>query len=333
MTAAVPMPYVQGTPEWEVARLDGIGSSDIPVIAGESPYTSPLELWAVKTRRIEPQVDDTQRELFEIGHLMEPVLLELYERRTGRHPKRVSRMLRHPYVPWARASLDGQAPVRRVIEAKWSTSSRWGDAGVPDDVLMQCQWQLFVTGWDVVDVVALATRAARVVEVPRDQGYIDDLYSLAADFWQHVQDGVQPAADGSESTRRALARLHPADDGTLIPATPELADLVAELRAAKQAAKDADDWEATTANALRALIAGASGIEGLVTYRKNADSTRVNWPAVAQAYRERIDQLVPLLVSAHVPGEIVADLDAIQSSHTTPVDGPRVLRLAKEKTA
>ena len=333
MAAAVRTGLVQNTDAWRAARSEGVGASDVPVICGESPYRSPLELWAEKRGLVTAEVGAEQAELFEVGHLMEPVLLELYERRTGRHPRRVARMLQHPDLPWARASLDAQAPVRRVVEAKWSTSARWGEDGIPDDVLLQCQWQLFVTGWDVADVVALAGRSVRVVEVPRDQGLIDDLVALAADFWRRVVDGVQPATDGSESTRRALARIHPRDDGTLLPASADLAALVDELRAAKADAKSAADREATVSNALRAVIGDASGIDGLCAYRKNADSQRVNWPAVASAYRERIEALVPLLVSAHAPGEILAELDAIQSTHTQTVEGPRVLRLSKEKAS
>ena len=314
--------YRQNTPEWEAERLNGIGGSDIPVIAGESPYKSALELWAEKTRRITPEHDAATLELFELGHLMEPVLLTLYERRTGRKPKRVARMLQHPEHQWARASLDGTAPVCRAVEAKWSTSSRWGDEGIPDDVLLQVQWGLFVTGWQVADVVALAGRSVRIVEVERDQPLIDDLHGMAAEFWAHVQDGTPPKADGSESARRTLGRLHPRDDGTYLPADAELAALVAELRQAKADAKAAEAREATVSNALRAVLADASGIEGLLTYRRNADSQRVNWPAVGAAYRD----LLAASLSA-------AELDAVIQDNTTTSEGPRVLRLSKEKAS
>jgi putative phage-type endonuclease len=317
--AAIATPHVQGTDAWLAARRGGIGASDIPVIAGESPYRSALELWAEKTGRVVPEVDTGTAELFEVGHLMEPVLLELYERRTGRHPRRVRRMLRHPDVPWAFASLDAQAPVRRAVEAKWTHAARWQAEGIPDDVLMQCQWAMFVTGWDVADVVALVRQHPRIVEVPRDQSLIDDLYRLAADFWSRVESGIPPEPDGSESARRTIARLHPVDDGSLLPATPDLVELVDLYRGAKEAKAAADSAEKSIANALRAVIRDASGIEGLATYRRNADSTRVNWPAVAGAYRE--------LAASH--GISAEALEAIESIHSETVPGPRVLRLLK----
>ncbi len=315
--SAIATPFVQGTDAWLEARRRGVGASEIPVIAGESPYRSALELWAEKSGRVKPEPDAETAELFEIGHLMEPVLLELYERRTGRHPKRVNRMLAHREIPWALASLDAQAPVRRVVEGKWTHSTRWRSEGIPDDVLMQCQWQLFVTGWDVADVVALVGRSARVVEVPRDQSLIDDLYRLAAAFWAHVESGVPPEPDGSESARRTLARLHPLDDGTVLPATPDLVELVDLYRSAKVAKTAAEDAEKSIGNALRAVIRDASGIEGLCTYRKSDDSTRTNWPAVASAFRQ--------LVTGH-PDPV---LDAIVGLHSETAQGPRVLRLSK----
>lgn len=319
MPSAVLTEHVQGTDDWLEARTHGVGASEIPIIAGESPYRSALELWAAKTGRVMEEIDAETAELFEIGHLMEPVLLEIYERRTGRHPKRVHRMLAHRDVPWALASLDAQAPVRRAVEAKWSNATRWHGEGIPDDVLCQVQWQLFVTGWQVADVVALVGRTPRIVEVPRDQGMIDNLYRLAAEFWGHVESGIPPEPDGSESARRTIARLHPVDDGTYLPATPDLVELVDLYRSAKLTAKSAEDAEKGIGNALRAVLADASGIEGLLSYRKSADSTRTNWPAVASGYRALLD------------GHDADELDAIVSIHSETSQGPRVLRLSKEK--
>lgn len=312
----------QGSPEWLEARRGGVGSSDIPVIAGESPYRSAYELWAEKTSQLpvsEPGPE--QAELFEIGHLMEPVLLELYERRTGRHAKRAPQMRVSADLPWAYASLDATAPVKRIVEAKWTNSGRWGDAGIPDDVLLQVQWQMFVVGWDVADVVALTGRRSRIVEVGRDATIIDHVVNLATDFWQHVLTMTPPPVDGSESTRQTLVALHPTQTAPALSATPDLASLVDQLVEAKAQAKAADEFESSIANALRAVIGDADGIAGLVTYRQNAASTRINWLAVAHAYRTLLEKETP-----------TATLDTITSIHSETSPGPRVLRLSKGAT-
>ena len=39
----------QNTPDWHRWRLNGIGSSDAPVIMGESAFKTPRLLWSIKT--------------------------------------------------------------------------------------------------------------------------------------------------------------------------------------------------------------------------------------------------------------------------------------------
>jgi len=67
---------------------------------------------------------------------------------------------------------------------------------------------------------------------------------------------------------------------------------------------------------LREIVGDASGIDGLVSLKKNRDSQRTNWPAVAGAYRT---------IAAEVKPD--DELDVIQSIHTDTVEGARVLRL------
>ena len=320
--SAVKLDLIQGSPEWLAARSDGIGSSDLPVIVGESPYRSALELWAEKTGLVPPaEVDPATRKLIDIGKRMEPVLLKLYAEETGRRARRVPQMLAHPQYPWARASLDGEAN-RRIVEVKWTHARRWfaGEA-VPADVLIQVQWQMFVAGRDVADVVALVGPELRVVEVARDEAMIGDLLFFATDFWRHVIERTRPELDSSESTRRTLARIHPASDGTLLPSDPAIDALISDLRTAKSRAKEQESIADTIENALRALIGDADGIEGpwgRVTWRRNADSLRTNWPAVARAFRELLTDR---------PSD---ELDAIESIHSETVPGPRVLRLSSK---
>lgn len=311
----------QGTENWLRERRNGIGSSDIPVIAGESPYRSPYALWAEKTGLLAPEEPNAeQAALFELGHLMEPVLLTIYERRTGRHAKRAPLMRTHPDILWAHASLDATAPVRRVVEAKYTNATRWGVDGIPDDVLLQVQWQLFVVGWDVADVVALVSRVPRIVEVPRDQALVDEVVGMASDFWRLVETRTPPPVDSSDSTRRTLVALHPANVAPALAPTPDLVQLVDLYAEAKAQVRAAEAAAESAGNALRAVIGDADGIAGLVTYRRSADSTRTNWPAVAAAYR------------ALIADRTSEELDAIASIHTTTSEGSRSLRLSKGET-
>lgn len=342
IAAPVKLDLVQGSEAWLAARSDGISSSYMPVIAGESPYQSPTELWATMTGLVPAtEPDPGTRRLMDIGKRMEPVLLDLYEVETGRRARRVPRMLAHPTYPWARASLDAEAPVKRIVEAKWTHARRWSSGDpVPADVLIQVQWQMFVTGRDVADVVALVGPELRVVEVGRDEKMIDDLLFLATDFWGHVQDRTAPDVDGSESTRRTLARIHPVDDGSLLASDPVIDQLMSELLEARAVATAADNAKDTLENALRALLGDASGVKGpgySVSWKRNADSTRTDIKSLASAYRDAIEgirELDPEPVERVLSdGFGTTDLDDIAALHTTTSEGPRVLRVtfAKEE--
>lgn len=318
--SAIPLPVRQGTREWLAARRSGIGSSDAPVVAGERG--SLLSLWAEKAGLVErPPVDDATQRMFDRGHRLEPVVADWYADETGRPLKRVSRLLRHRDVPWALASLDRVSAVRgerRIVEVKTSHLARWGDTpeGVPADVYPQVQHQLWVTGYDVADVVALTGGLdLRIVEVPRDEPYIEGLVELERAFWHLVETKERPAVDGSEETRRTLARLYPREDPALITAPSTAIDELAwRLRDAKAEAKAAADREATLENAIRALLGESPGVAGegyRITWLRNRDSVRTDWRAVVDDLRAITDA--------------AAFADAV-ASHTTTSEGARVLR-------
>lgn len=315
VSVAERLPVTQGTPEWLAMRKTGIGSSDAPVIAGERG--SVLELWAEKSGLVERDAPDADlARLYEWGHRLEPVVAGWYADSTGRQLQRVNQMLRHPDVAYAFASLDRKVVgERRIVEIKTTRFGWSGGEDVPGAVQCQVQHQLWVTGYDVADVAVLTGGSEpRVYEIARDDAFIADLAYLESEFWGWVQSGTRPPVDGSENARRVLSKLHPRNDGTLLAATPELDAVVTDWLTAKAAVKEAEATEGTLANTIRALIGDADGISGRVTWRKNADTSRTNWPAVAKAYRQLLEGLTP------------TDLDAIESIHSSTVEGPRVLR-------
>jgi putative phage-type endonuclease len=322
--AAMTVAIRQNTPEWLAARKATIGSSDIPIIVGESTYKSAHTLAAEKLGLVEAVVDASTQELFDIGHIMQPALLAIYELRTGRKVRAVKGWRVHKQIAWATASLDGEAPVRRAVEAKWTNAARWRSGErVPGDVQAQAQWQMFVLGWDVVDVVAMTGGVPRIEEVGRDEAMIDNLLYFAREFYGYLERGELPPVDGSDSTRQTLRARFPRDDGPILPATAELAEMVTGLAEARAQKKAAENAEGTYANALLAVLGEAAGIEGLVAFKKNRDSTSVNWPAIAGAYRT-------LLIEG---GRRPEELDTLQSIHTDTVEGKRPLRLLSKGNA
>jgi len=318
MSGLVTLPVRQGTPEWLAMRRTGVTASEMPVIAGNRPGL--VELWAYKSGLIEREAPDAAtQELFDLGHALEPVISDMYTRRTGRPLRRVSQMVRHAGIDWLFASLDRVSAVRGerlVVELKFSPHRRWDDGAetVPADVQDQVQTQLLVTGWPMAHVAVLLGGRLDWHEVPADPDYQAALLTMAQAFRAQVLSGTRPTIDGSESTRRALARMHPRETLDLIEPTPEIDALAADLRVAKAAATAAKDEEDRLANVLRAVLGDHEGVDAdtyRLTWRATADVRKTDWKALSADLAALVDN----------PGAT----DALATFHTTTAPGTRRL--------
>lgn len=313
-----PVAIRQRTPEWTEARRAAVTSTDIAVILGLSPWKSEGALAREKLGTPDVETIDAKRErVMRLGLALESVVRDEDEREHGIKLRRVNRLLTHPKLSWAMTSLDFErVGERTIVEAKTSRSGKWDD-GLPQDVEAQVRWQMGVASYPRAHVALLRSGSDLMCfDVEHDPDTFDALVVIAEDFRRRLADGG-PFAENAESIK---AR-YPVDNGTVLPATPDLVELVELYRSAKATKQAAEDAEKTAGNALRAILRDASGVEGLVTYRKSADSTRTNWPAVASAYRQ--------LITGHAEDE----LDALVSIHSETAQGPRVLRLLKEKAS
>jgi putative phage-type endonuclease len=340
---AARVPGHQGTPAWLDARQNVVGSSDIPVITGNSPYrTSLFSLWAVKTRLAPPApIDPETQEMFDLGHAMEDVIAGRYSLATDRPVKRVNDLLVSKVVPWHGASLDrvsARRGERRIVEVKWVPHKRWytdGPEPVPAHVQDQVQWQLMVTGYDVADVAVLNGSHVEVHTIEPDARYQADLAYLAKHlFWDFVERGEAPPVDGTESTRETLGRMYPAERLGLLDPTPELAALAFRIRDAKAAAKAAELAKGEPENVMRSLLGDAAGVRDdeagyRVSWTQNKTTTKVatDWQATA------LDVALRLLDKPGIEDPMLRDLaqaevDEAARRHTTTTttDGARVLR-------
>jgi putative phage-type endonuclease len=315
----------QGSDAWMAFRQTHIGSSDAPVIAGESPFRSPLALYLEKTEGPEVADPGTER-LFRIGHAMEPVILGLYADETGRKVAK-GRVLESRDLPWLSCSLDGEAE-GRIVEAKWTSSSRW-DGGVPGDVMVQVTHQMGVSGIPVADVAVLTPRDFTVYEVPFDRSFWDGILALEQTFRERIRLHLPPPPDASESSRKALLRLHPADTGEILDADPVASEIIRDLLEAKKVAKNLEGTIGSLENSLRYMIGDASGMKGTgfsVSYKKASDTERVDWKNYAGSLEEIIRRAWD-----DSTGEIgsAPDLDTLRGVYTTTQTGSRRL-LVKE---
>lgn len=314
--------------EWLTARRLGIGASDVAGIVGASRWTSPFQVWLDKLAL----VDDTDNPAMEWGRRLESAILRKFE---DTHPELLVTgspgLLAHRDVDWQLATPDGLAypadvaePVE-LVECKTASSrdpmsdEEWGEPGtdeVPLAYLCQVTWGARIVGarrWHLA--VLLDGRDYREYAGEVSDRLAASLVDRCTAFWRdHVQAGIEPPADGSDTTTELLAARHrPTRTTADLPA--EALDLARGYRinheaiAERQAAKD--DY----GNRLRQLLANAQAEEGYVNGVKVATWKRTK------------------------PREVTrVDLDALRRDHpdliaqyTTTVTEPGQLRLTVPK--
>lgn len=98
---------------WLAARAHGpdgsipitIGGSDVAAIFGISPWKTPLDLWLEKSGKLMPDESENMWQK-EMGHLLEPVVAQMYAFRTGHRVITDTYLYQHALYPWALANID-----------------------------------------------------------------------------------------------------------------------------------------------------------------------------------------------------------------------------------
>lgn len=271
-------------------RANAIGASDIAAIVGMDPHRKPIDVWLDKMGRT--TYVETPEQM--MGHLMEPAIATMYERRMQAQLVDDCKTFVHPGLPWAVATPDrravvGPAPYVEIKNVGYGMHFAWGREpdGAPLAKVLQVMWQMFVLGaafpdvqTDRIDIAALLTGTTpRIYPTLRDDELIGLLRDAAEKFLVDCIVARQPPPlTGAEANR--LADLdHEKNDGTLLASTPEAEAVLARLKRVRKAqAKVKDLAEQAEADAKR-LIGSADGIEGCFTWKLRAGA--VSWAKVA----------------------------------------------------
>ena len=205
--------------EWLEVRRKGIGSSDCAAACGLNPYMSMLELWMIKTGRIQQNIEDDCEGHAPLywGKQLEPLVAEYYSMHTQHKVRRVNAVLQHPDPDkhFMLANLDysvvGNAEVQ-ILECKTAGeygAKLWRD-GVPLYVLCQVQHQLAVTGKQAAHIcVLICGHETHIFKVTRSESVIQHIINAERYFWDCVEKDTPPEADASESAAKALQLLYP----------------------------------------------------------------------------------------------------------------------------
>jgi putative phage-type endonuclease len=277
-------------------RAGKIGSSLIAQIAGVSPWGGQWDAWLTLTGG-SAIFDQTPAQ--ELGVLLEPVVAQLLERRTGRALTKAETVVSETH-PWACATPDYYADDGSIVEIKTSTlANEWGaegSDGIPDHYIAQVTWQMWVTGRhaDATVAVLLYGRDLKNYCIRYDAELADALREAGEDFIKrHVLTGIPPALDGSSAASDYLRSRFANRKPEFKQAPPEAAEWVAEYQRAQETIKAA---EAVKEKAQQMLIeamgdaAGILGPWGVATLKEAAGST--DWKACAADFARSLTQEV-----------------------------------------
>ena len=245
---------------WKEARRSLITASDVSAIIGLNPWRSALEVWARKLGMV-AEPDFSANEAVYFGHLLEPVVIGEFGKRTGRRATPTNVLKRSRLYPWLGATEDFDTE-GEPGESKTGSSYAVGDwiEGMPEHYRPQLVTQCIVTGAARGWTAALLGGQRFVYDsvIPTDEEVKAILEATEA-FARCLRDGTPPAADGSESAARTLFALAPeAVPGKAIALTPDLVAVSERLDAAKAAKKAAEAEESICANTLKQYAGDAS---------------------------------------------------------------------------
>lgn len=295
--------------EWLEARRGGIGGSDIAAIVGKHPYKTAMDVWLDKTGRGQER---EMTEAMDMGIRLEPVVMGMFQER---HPDLRRKMI-EPYTvyrstrePWLLCTpddiIDSGDETPAVLEVKapgMRQAHRWGDEAtdrVPEEHLLQCQWNAMVVGVPWIWLVPLiGGQEYREYHLKQDPELAELLVNEAGEFWlKHVQADVPPPLDASEATSRFLDSRYGSGNGNVAVVTDGsvlgLLDRYAGLRRAIEAA---DKSKGLMEAQIKEVIGETDGVlwsGGKITWKRPSDSRITDWKAAFEQLAELYRGMAP----------------------------------------
>jgi putative phage-type endonuclease len=182
----------QGTQEWLDWRKTIIGGSDAPVIMGFNQWSTQYNLWEDKLGLSKPKVDNFAMSR---GRELEPVARDVFERETLTCVS--PQVVVSDEYGWMGASFDGVSECGKVaVEIKCPGDKAHEMAKnkiVPDYYYPQLQHSIAVKNLDMIFYFSFKNESDyALIEVKRNQDYIDDMVQKEWGFWERVRNFEAP---------------------------------------------------------------------------------------------------------------------------------------------
>lgn len=186
--------------QWLALRRQSIGASDAPVIAGLSKYKSRFALWLEKTGQAEPEQAGEEAWW---GTELEPLITNRLIRDQDVFNFKKQVMARHKAatLDWLTATLDlvdSGGAIWEFKAAGINTAKGLEDGNsstLPNSWIIQAHHQMIVADVERINFAVFVGHRLQLYRfvVELDAEVAVGVFSLATEFWQHVQDRTPPA--------------------------------------------------------------------------------------------------------------------------------------------
>lgn len=214
MSAFDRVEVVSDTPAWEQERRNSVGASEVAAVMGLSRFNTALDVYKHK-QGIDIEFDPV---LSFIGHQSEPIMHAWVEQFSGvQVALQQGFMARSVDIPCLHASFD-RVSYDPFLTWQFKTAHQYAghhwDEGIPTDIRVQVQAEMFVAGTQRAAVVVwIGGREFRLFWEPRDEAFIrDHMLPAVTEFWTRVQEGRPPLP----TTLAEVAEVFPTDPGTVV---------------------------------------------------------------------------------------------------------------------
>ena len=234
--------------EWLAWRKKGIGGSDVASALGLSPYRTARELYYDKIG-IEPEIESEDKSItFEIGHLLEDVVAQIFAKKTGFTVYRDQTMYQHPLYPFMLADVDrfvhlpdGRTAILECKTAHYDVQYMWANGAVPRHYELQVRHYMSVMNIDVAYIACLFSNSEvdfvwRKIE--RDLDEEENTILQLQEFWNRYVLSRQepPLTEKPDLVLAALSRYYgPADKSQpVVEVAPEFIPVLEQINSLRE---------------------------------------------------------------------------------------------------
>lgn len=285
----------QSRADWLAARTANpyqIGASDWATILGRNKFESAFSWFHRKRDRIEI----AQSLPMELGIELEPFIIRKFIEQTGRAVVTGYFTFTHSDYDFLSATPDGLIDGALPLECKMT--------GALEDQLyvynIQQQAQIACMCVDSGALAILETgwrKQLTIFDNARNDEWINAALPRIIEMHDRLLNNDPPPIDGSESTARALAMLHPRDTGEVVQGDGHAMMAIRELLIIKAQIKQYEEYQAEHENRIKNTIADATTLD--------CDGYSASWKFQTRAGQIVVpDDARPVLDAHGIPYEI-----------------------------